>query len=74
MNRYEMMLRVAADSPATLTISSFQRYLEDCHSAGYNLNKARDYIKKQQGLNPYVKNEMDRFFDKFKEFLKEEVE
>jgi hypothetical protein len=68
-----MMLSVAADSPATLTISSFQRYLEECYNAGYNLKKARDYIKKQQGLNPYVRIGMDRCFDQFMEYLKEEV-
>jgi hypothetical protein len=73
MNKYEMMLRVAADSPATFSLSSFQRYLEECQSAGYNLRSAKRYIESQKDLKPHVRNQLDPFFAEFMESLEEEL-
>lgn len=63
--KYEMMMKVAADSPEKMTASAFERYLEECQSAGYNLKKAKEYVLSFNSLNPYTKERVEEIYTQF---------
>jgi len=55
MRVFEKHLRVAIDSVETMTPSAFERFLEECDSAGLDLTKAKDYVLRFPTLNPYTR-------------------